>query len=88
MIEIRSTRNRKSSLVAGYLTAVALSLFVSFPAGAQTNVGRILGMVTDPSGAPVPGCRVGAVNTGTNISQVVRATNWDYMNFPVCRRRL
>ena len=39
---------------------------------AQATYGNIIGTVTDPAGAVVPGAQVKAVNTGTNISSIVR----------------
>jgi hypothetical protein len=68
--------------VSVFAFAVALSIFAVGPVIAQTNVGRILGKVIDPSGAPAPGCRVEAVNNGTKISQVVQTDELGLYVFP------
>src|SRR5438270_9080411 len=41
---------------------VWLALFAAALAFSQTNVGRITGTVTDPTGAPVPNCTVVAID--------------------------
>ncbi|HTM49031.1 MAG TPA: carboxypeptidase regulatory-like domain-containing protein [Bryobacteraceae bacterium] len=46
--------------------AVALLILLA-PAGAQEFRGAILGRITDPSGAPVAGCAIEAVNIETGV---------------------
>ncbi|HEV2387222.1 MAG TPA: TonB-dependent receptor [Candidatus Acidoferrales bacterium] len=65
---------RPRSLAAiGYWSGVggltfALFLLAAFPARAQLGTGSIRGLVTDPSGAAIPGARVIATNLATSIS--------------------
>src|SRR5215470_10340495 len=54
------------------LIRACLSVLIAGIVTAQTNVGRISGIVTDSSGSAVPGCKVEAVNTGTGITQTVQ----------------
>jgi hypothetical protein len=51
------------------MSRCVIALFLSFalPLAAQQGRGTILGTVTDPSGAAVPGVKVLVVNTGTNF---------------------
>ncbi len=79
----RSKLNRVYSIAAVYFPlAFAFSCFFGVPVGAQTNVGRISGKVTDPSGAAVPNCKVEAVNTGTRIGQLVQTDELGLYVFP------
>jgi len=48
----------------GLSLAVALTVF----AAAQNTNGRVIGIVTDPQGAAVPGAKVTVTNVGTNVS--------------------
>lgn len=50
---------------------VAAVLLVCTSAFAQINFGRILGRVTDPSGAVVAGATVTVTNAGTNVSRTL-----------------
>ena len=80
---LKSTPNLTGSIFAFCLfAAVVQTWFVAGPVGAQTNVGRILGKVVDPSGAAVPGCKVEATNTGTKISQTVQTDELGLYVFP------
>src|ERR1051326_4036767 len=45
-----------------------LCLFVASSLWSQTATGRILGVVTDPTGAVVPGVKVTAINTATGVN--------------------
>jgi outer membrane receptor protein involved in Fe transport len=50
------------------LCAMALlALVLALPSWAQNATGRIIGTVTDPQGAIVPGARVRVTNVGTNV---------------------
>src|SRR5437879_5069871 len=62
-------------LVLFFLTAVLLSTITI----AQTYEGRILGSVTDQSGAVVSGAKVTITNTGTGLTRsLTTATTGDY----------
>lgn len=58
------------------LIVLSLALMVGFATAAfgQATYGNIIGNVTDPSGAAVPGVKVTATNTGTGVS-VTAETN-------------
>src|SRR5438046_3158652 len=49
---------------------LALILVYALPLFAQTPTGRIEGLVTDGTGAILPGATVTATNTGTNATRV------------------
>ncbi|HVB85585.1 MAG TPA: carboxypeptidase-like regulatory domain-containing protein, partial [Candidatus Dormibacteraeota bacterium] len=53
------------------LGATVTTLLTCAPAFSQINFGRILGRVTDPSGASVAGATVTVTNTGTNVSRTL-----------------
>jgi len=55
------------------LNVMLAGLFVCSPAFSQVNFGRILGNVTDPSGAAVAGATVTVTNVGTNVSRTLTA---------------
>ena len=65
------TRSRFLALVAIFLTTVCLQLSRPAILRAQTNVGKILGEVRDPSGAAVPKATITArlVSTGVTIDR-------------------
>ena len=48
----------------------------------QQGRGTILGTVTDPSGAPIPGVKVSIVNSGTNVSLVAQTNSEGYYTSP------
>ena len=50
---------------------IAAMLLTAVPASAQTAYGTILGSITDPSAAAIPGASVRVTNIGTNISSEV-----------------
>src|SRR5262249_11639606 len=56
-------------------------LFVSAQA-AQTTTGAITGTVPDSSGALIPGVKVTATNTATNIANTTRTNDAGVYNFP------
>ncbi len=55
-------------LVLGLMLGILLACI---PADAQVNFGRILGSVTDPSGAAVAGATVTVTNVATNVSRTL-----------------
>src|SRR5438067_10986310 len=66
----------KSFLV---LPVIAVIVFSALPAMAQTATARVEGIVTDNTGAALPGATVTATNTGTNAARVdVTNTNGAY----------
>src|SRR5205807_2312619 len=71
--------------------AVVLSLTVPTKLYAQGTTGRILGRVSDPSGAVLAGVKVTLVNEGTNVSRDVRSGengDYDLVEVPVGSYRL
>jgi hypothetical protein len=59
--------------------AIAAALLVPLPAAAQTLYGSIVGTVSDPQGAAIPGATVTATNTGTgNKVDVVTDSDGNY----------
>src|SRR5437773_6733323 len=64
------------------LVVTALFLRGLPPLNAQQNVGRILGSVSDPSGAVVPGARVEVTNTGTDLRLEMTTNASGAYNFP------
>ncbi|GAC1663708.1 MAG: hypothetical protein NVS9B4_18740 [Candidatus Acidiferrum sp.] len=64
---MRRTLNKSVSIFL-LLSMVALALLPSGSARAQESRGSIVGRVTDPSGAAIPGTEVTVTNTQTNIA--------------------
>src|SRR6266571_6848981 len=64
------------------LVVTALFLRGLPPLNAQQNVGRILGSVSDPSGAVVPGARVEVTNTATDLRLEMTTNASGAYNFP------
>ena len=74
------------------LSAVALlgALVVS-PARAQDSTGRIVGNVTDPSGAAIPGAAITVTNEGTQISRTTTTDNngfYQVLSLPIGTYRI
>lgn len=57
------------NIISGISTLMVMILFASLSLHAQMNVGSIVGVVTDTSGAVVPSANVAVVNQGTTLSQ-------------------
>jgi len=61
---------RKLQIRFGLVLAIALTLSLMIsPAFAQQATGTVLGTVTDPQGAVVPGVKITVTNTGTGIAK-------------------
>ena len=67
------------------LVAVALAIFAFAPsASAQTSTsGKVIGTVTDPTGALVPKAEVQLLNVGTNAALTITTDDSGGFNFPV-----
>ncbi len=63
--------NRLRALKSMLLGATLVTLLICTPAFSQINFGRVLGNVTDPSGAIVVGATVTVTNTQTNVSRTL-----------------
>ncbi len=59
---------------AGTLVPALAVVLPDMPAAAQSATGQILGTVTDPTGAVIPGATVTVTNTATNVSRTVKTT--------------
>jgi Carboxypeptidase regulatory-like domain/TonB dependent receptor len=64
------------------IAAVSLYLFFASSAAAQTTFGSIMGTVTDPSGAVVPGAAVTVTNAGTGAIRRVTTNPSGVFNVP------
>jgi hypothetical protein len=72
------------------LSAVSLAfiLFAGLPARAQITYGTIVGTVTDPSGAAVPGATIAATNVDTGFVRTVTTNgvgDYEMVNMPIGR---
>src|SRR5256885_5147567 len=54
---------------------IALLLAIPFAAGAQVTTATLVGTVTDPGGANVPGAQVTARNVDTGLSRTVTSSD-------------
>src|SRR5919106_1009490 len=59
---------RRSEPFVGPIVAVLLALIMTPAASAQTGLATVTGIVSDQSGAALPGLTVTATNKATNIS--------------------
>ncbi len=66
---------RRSIQIWQQLVQLALLLFFVVALHAQTITGNINGTVTDPSGAVIPGAKVTATNTETNVQTPTTSNN-------------
>src|SRR5260370_18633567 len=76
----------RSALLFRYMTCI-LAL-VCFPVSAQDTTGKIVGTVTDPSGAIVAGATVTATNTGTGTARQTstdRQGHYQILELPIGR---
>lgn len=70
--------NKNGNLITGLLCTVAVLIALFAPtrlAGQATELGTILGTVTDPQGAAVPGATVKVTNMGTAVTREVKTDN-------------
>lgn len=65
------------------LRALLLGVFGAWALQAQIGGGSIIGMVRDPSGAPVPKAQVLAQNQDTNEGRTVATNDEGYYEFPL-----
>src|SRR5215471_6438288 len=65
------------TFVLAFIVAALVSL-----ANGQTTTGAITGTVTDPSGGNIPGVKIFATNTETNISYATQTNAAGVYNFP------
>ncbi|HWZ41912.1 MAG TPA: TonB-dependent receptor [Candidatus Saccharimonadales bacterium] len=63
------------------LIAVSLMMAMCIPASGQVLKGSILGTVSDPQGAVVPGASVKVTNTATGVSQTTTSDNSGLFRF-------
>ncbi len=65
------------------MALISLSALLSIvpPAAAQVLYGTLTGNVTDPSGGPVPGAKVDAVNTATGVAQTTTTNQTGQYSF-------
>src|SRR5712664_1607329 len=57
-----------AATAAPVLVLSAACLLLTLPLAAQEAAGRVVGVVTDPTGASIPKAKVTVTNTGTNTS--------------------
>lgn len=67
----------------GGLPALLILLLVAWPVLAQIGGGSIVGLVRDPSGAPIPGVEVVAHNQATNEERPATTNEQGYYEFPL-----
>ena len=77
----------------GFAVLLAIAAFLSLPASlfAQGTTGRIVGRVSDPSGAVLANVKVTLVNEGTNVSRSLASNgsgDYDFVEVPVGTYRL
>jgi hypothetical protein len=74
---MRTNLNRRRQAFANKLLPLLLCLlfFPGLSLRAQTDTGRVTGIVTDPSGAVVPGTTLTLINTDTGVTLTATAGN-------------
>src|SRR6266851_2165970 len=73
-------------LVSTVLASLAIGLLLPISAFAQTGAASLTGIVSDQSGAPVPGATVTAINQATNVAYTAvsnEAGNYTVTTLPV-----
>jgi len=66
---MRYLDSRRPTGLASLAVLVAALVVLAAPAGAQVLYGTLVGNVTDPSGAAVPGATVTLINANTNLAK-------------------
>src|SRR5580700_5581598 len=57
------------------LALLAIAGLFSLPASAQDTTGRIIGVITDPSGSAVPRAKIAVTNVQTNITSTTTSAD-------------
>src|ERR1700728_2044357 len=79
---VNTRTSRPPSLVKNLLLSIVCLLLVSgLSLRAQTDTGRVTGIVTDPTGAVVPDTTVKLTNTDTGAIQTLTAGSDGNVNF-------
>src|ERR1700709_254446 len=79
--------NRTRNTVRAYASIAALTLACSgVSLWAQTDSGRVTGVVEDASAAIIPGAKVTIVNTGTSATLTSTSDDGGNFNFPALPR--
>jgi hypothetical protein len=66
----------------GALALLLVALLFLVPAYAQLGTGTIMGRLTDPTGAVVPGVSVTVVNTATNFTSTAQTNEEGLFRVP------
>jgi hypothetical protein len=75
-----------SSIISKLFFLSCLLILAGYPALAQDATGKIVGIVTDPSGATVAGATVTVTNTGTQVSRQTTSDkqgNYQVLQLPI-----
>ena len=75
----RLLTNRAAWAMVAFLAMVCTSV----PTHAVGPTGKIVGTVTDPSGAPIAGAKVTIIDEGTNESRTDTSDNNGIVTFPI-----
>lgn len=68
--------------MAQLLLATLAALLAAVPSAAQTTAAQITGRITDPTGAVVPGARIGVTNNNTGIERSTVSNAEGYYTVP------
>src|ERR1044072_9050941 len=67
--------------------SLSVLLLLHMPFGyavlAQVNAASLTGLITDTTGAVVPGARITAINTATNVEQTTKSDSSGYFTFQI-----
>src|SRR5437660_11209609 len=69
-------------MITRVFNATLVMLFFSFALLAQANFGRILGTVSDPSGAVLPGASISVIDTQRGLARTVTTDEVGQYNAP------
>src|SRR5262249_11152496 len=76
-------RFRKTGQFVGIITAVLVCFFAACTLSAQTATGRIVGTVTDPTSAVIPGATITVTNVDTKVTQQVITNEQGFYQAPL-----